>query len=570
LSNGFALVLRDRYLASIAVLIMLLNCASTTGDYLLTELVLRDADLRLGVEPTLDRGALIATFYGDFYFTVNVLTVVLQLLLVGRVFRWLGVSGAVLVLPVVALLGYGLLAIAPILGLIHLVKVAENGVNYSVMNTARHALFLPMPAAHQYLGKTAVDGFFWRAGDLAQAVIVYVGLNWLGFGIVQFAVLNALIAIAWLALSVRVAHQYGARVVGEPRPARRRVGPVAAAALGLAAATVAPSAADGASASAEPTALFAVHTPLAIELTIDRAALCRDPKRDGCSDARGTLLYPAADGTAISIGVTVRSRGRWRRETGHCPLPALFVFFDAQTAAGTPFAGQPMLPLTTHCRDRASYDQYVLKEYLAYRIYNLLTDESLRVRLATITYRDAAHPEHGTTHFGFFTEHFDSLAERHTAEVWRVETLDVERVDAQELATLALFQYMIGNTDWSAVYGHNTVALRDAAGVASVVPYDFDFSGLVNAEYAGPPPELPIRSVRQRIFRGFCRPGPDWDAVFRDFGARRDAVMDLVETVPALASTERERTLAYLEAFFDLLASPERRAASIVAACRRG
>jgi hypothetical protein len=248
----------------------------------------------------------------------------------------------------------------------------------------------------------------------------------------------------------------------------------------------------------------------------------------------------------------------------------LFVFFDAQTAAETPFAGQPMLPLTTHCRDRASYDQYVLKEYLAYRIHNLLTDKSLRVRLATITYRDTAEPQHGTTHFGFFTEHFDSLALRHKARVSRAEALDLARVEPQELATLALFQYMIGNTDWSAIYGHNTVALQDTAETISVIPYDFDFSGLVDSEYAGPPPELPIRSVRQRIFRGFCTPAPDWDAVFRDFAARRDVIVDLVETVPALVPAQRARTLAYLEAFFDLLASPERRAASIVAACRRG
>ena len=565
LRSGFALVLRDRYLVSLAVLVVLLNCVNTTGDYLLTEVVLRDTDLRLAAEPGLDKSALIAGFYGHFYFTVNVLTVVLQLLLVGRVFRWLGVAGAILVLPAFALLGYGVLAFLPIYSLIHFVKIAENGINYSVMNTARHALFLPLCAAHQYQGKTAIDGFFWRVGDLAQAAVVYAGLHWLGFGLVQFAALNAIVAIAWLGLAIRVARQYRARAGSQLEVSRRRAGPVAIAALGLAVVAAAPSAAEGASAPTEPE-LFATDVPLSLELTIDRAAFCREP-RDGCGDARGTLLYHAPNGAALPIDVTVRSRGRWRRETGNCQLPALFVFFDAQTAAGTPFAGHPMLPLTTHCHGGAKYEQYVLKEYLAYRIYNLLDAKSLRVRLATITYRDAAEPENGTTRFGFFTEHFDSLALRTSARVWRAKAIDLERVDGQELATLALFQYLIGNADWSAVYGHNTVALQDANETVNVVPYDFDFSGLVDSSYALPPPELSIRTVRRRVFRGFCTPAPDWAVLFDAFKERQPAIMELTASIPGLEAAHRERASAYLGSFFDELSSTGDRA-RIQAACR--
>ncbi len=326
---------------------------------------------------------------------------------------------------------------------------------------------------------------------------MYIGLNWLGFELEHFAALNAILAVAWIGLTVHVARNYRRRAAGELRVARPlRAGRLATASLGLAVAAAAPTAA--ADVAAPDARLFATHAPLDLELRFDKAGFCRNPEREGCEGARGTLLYREAGGSAVPIEVTVRSRGRWRKDTGNCPLPALFVFFDAQTAAGTPFAGHSMLPLTTHCRDQTAYEQYVLKEYLAYRIYNELTDKSLRVRLAKITYGDAADPESDTTRFGFFTEHFDSLAARHAAEVWRVEELDIERVDPQELATLTLFQYMIGNTDWSVVYGHNTVALRDGAGSASVMPYDFDFSGLVESEYAGPPPELPIRSVRQR------------------------------------------------------------------------
>jgi hypothetical protein len=229
-----------------------------------------------------------------------------------------------------------------------------------------------------------------------------------------------------------------------------------------------------------------------------------------------------------------------------------------------------MLPLTTHCRAGArTYEQYVLKEYLAYRILNLLTDSSLRVRLARVTYRDPGEPEHATAHNAFFTEHFDSLAARHEAEVWRPKALDLETVDANTLATLALFEFMIGNTDWSAIYGHNVVGIRNAAGAVEAVPFDFDFSGFVDAEYAGPPPELPIQNVRQRLFRGVCKPAPDWDAVFAAFDARRTEILALIADFPGLDAAHRARALDYVEGFYAIIASPERRTDAIVAACRR-
>jgi hypothetical protein len=161
------------------------------------------------------------------------------------------------------------------------------------------------------------------------------------------------------------------------------------------------------------------------------------------------------------------------------------------------------------------------------------------------------------------------LAARHGAEVWRPEQVDLHGIDADELATLALFEFMIGNTDWSAIYGHNVVALRDGAGRVSAVPYDFDFSGFVDADYAGPPPGLPIQNVRQRLFRGVCAPQPDWDAVFAAFAARRAEIVALIADFPGLDAAHRDRALDYVDAFYALIASPERRTDAIVAACRR-
>ena len=207
------------------------------------------------------------------------------------------------------------------------------------------------------------------------------------------------------------------------------------------------------------------------------------------------------------------------------PIPPLFVSFGDETARGTLFEGQTMLPLTTHCRESSSYEQYVLKEYLAYRIYNLLTDKSLRVRLARVSYRDTSR-DRVVERYAFFTEHFQSLAARQNAEVYEPETFDRLAADPLELGTLDLFEFLIGNTDWSASKAHNIVHIRARDGLVTAVPYDFDFSGLVDADYAGPPPTLPIRTVTQRLFRGFCRPDFDWHAVYGTFRIRHRAITD--------------------------------------------
>ena len=164
---------------------------------------------------TLDMGALITAFYGNFQFWVTLISLFIQLFLVSRIYRVVGVRGALLVQPVIVALGYGLLAFAPMLGgfipifyLIRRIKIAENGVDYSLMNTTRQALFLPVDRDSKYDGKTAIDTFFWRFGDLIQAVGVYVGLNLLMWKAHKFALLNLVLALGWIALAVVMGRGY--------------------------------------------------------------------------------------------------------------------------------------------------------------------------------------------------------------------------------------------------------------------------------------------------------------------------------------------------------------------------
>ena len=207
--GGIGLVLRDRYLFLIALLIVLLNWINSTGEFILADVVSRNADVQVAASGgTLNKGDLIAAFYGQFQFWFTSLGVLVQLFLVSRIYRWVGVPGALLVMPIIVALGYGCIVFVPIFTIIQLVKIAENGIDYSLMNTTRQALFLPVSRDAKYDGKTAIDTFFWRFGDLIQAGVVYAGLNWLHWSASQFAVLNLILAVLWIGLAVAIGREF--------------------------------------------------------------------------------------------------------------------------------------------------------------------------------------------------------------------------------------------------------------------------------------------------------------------------------------------------------------------------
>lgn len=216
LLGGIGLVLRDRYLLLVALLVVLLNWINTTGEFILAHYVQVAAAARTAASGgILDPGVLIAEFYGSFQFWTTVVGLTIQLFLVARIYRTVGVKGALVIHPVVVAIGYGLLALSPLLigfvpifTLIRFVKIAENATDYSLMNTTRQALFLPVDRDAKYEGKTAIDTFFWRIGDLIQAGVVYVGLNVLGWEAPTFAALNLLLALVWIGLAIAIGRDF--------------------------------------------------------------------------------------------------------------------------------------------------------------------------------------------------------------------------------------------------------------------------------------------------------------------------------------------------------------------------
>ena len=197
--GGFSMILKSRYLSLIAVLIVLLNVVNTTGEFLLGKLVIQAADAAVvaGAEAEMLRRTFIGEFYGNFYSWVNLLAFLFQLLLVSRIFKYIGVRGALFILPCIALGGYGLLLAFPLLGAVRIAKVLENSTDYSIQNTARHALFLPTSREAKYKAKAAIDTFFWRSGDVLQAGVVFFGTR-AALDVAGFAGINLVFVALWL------------------------------------------------------------------------------------------------------------------------------------------------------------------------------------------------------------------------------------------------------------------------------------------------------------------------------------------------------------------------------------
>lgn len=201
--GGFSLIRRNRYLMLIAAIAVLLNWINSTGEYIFAEWVSTLADAAED-----EKSSTIARFYGIYFTAATVLGFLLQIFLVSRIYRWIGVGGALLILPIIAMVGYGMIVFVPVFSLIWLVKVVENATDYSIMNTTRQAIFLPLTQREKYEGKTAIDTFFWRIGDLIQAGVIYIGLHWLGFEITHFALLNMVLASVWIWLAVLIGRRY--------------------------------------------------------------------------------------------------------------------------------------------------------------------------------------------------------------------------------------------------------------------------------------------------------------------------------------------------------------------------
>jgi hypothetical protein len=320
-------------------------------------------------------------------------------------------------------------------------------------------------------------------------------------------------------------------------------------------------------------ALFPADAPtLKVSISAPWEELVR--KRKSRPEYEALVSYTGADGELVHVPATVTTRGRSRLKT--CRFPPLRLDFKKKDAAGTLFAGQKKLKLVTRCKRNNKYADYLKVEFLIYRAYNLLTDNSFRVRMLKIDYLESSGNTYRQSELGFFLEDRRSVAARLDLKNIKIKSLQADRLDSESISRLAVFQYLAGNTDWSMLAGppdedccHNGILLgeKGSDGGWIPVPYDFDQSGMIDAEYAAPGVDLPIRTVRTRLYRGFCTSNAILDDRLAEFMAIEPELRELFESAD-LSYRASSRAVSYVSDFFKIINDPASVEKKMRAKCR--
>ena len=306
-----------------------------------------------------------------------------------------------------------------------------------------------------------------------------------------------------------------------------------------------------------PADLFLGETPLIFTLTARMQRLVHDrtkPKTDSLSVKHPASLtyFDPAKAEASSLPVFLVVRGNFRRNANNCEFPPLYLDFQKKTTKGTPFAKQDKLKLVTHCQT----DDYVVREYLIYKLYNQLTDLSFRVRLARISYVDSLGKRPSETRWGFMIEDETDMSRRNGLTEVK-EGVESAAADSLSMARLAVFEFMIGNIDWSSAYRHN-IRLATGGGYTkpAVIPYDFDHAALVDAPYAQALEPDNTTGVPNRQYRGPLYPGRLLKQVFAQFNALKPQFYTIYESDKRLNRGYVKQTLKFLDAFYALINDP--------------
>ena len=293
--------------------------------------------------------------------------------------------------------------------------------------------------------------------------------------------------------------------------------------------------------------LFESNEPLTLVFRADFGKLGKErgTKKDTLP---GTLSFAGPSGDTVTLKVLVNTRGHYRLKI--CQYPPLKLQFDRAQVAGTVFAHQKGLKLVGQCRGGQTYANYLLEEHLIYRTYNRLTALSFRTRLARVTYIDANPKHQPETRWAFFLEDDDRMARRNHLTVYP-SGVNQGETDADQMALFAVFEYMIGNTDWAVSVLHNVVVLHDSTGDYYPVPYDFDWSGIIWPPYANPDPSLNLVNVRERTFRNSQCYIPEILArLFPRFNAQKDSIYALYRAQEGLEPKRVKQALEYYDDFY--------------------
>ncbi len=281
----------------------------------------------------------------------------------------------------------------------------------------------------------------------------------------------------------------------------------------------------------------------------------------------GALTYQDKDGHPQEYTIKIRARGNMRNK--QCFLPPLKIDFKKEDLRGAGIRGDfDDLKMVVRCRGGDSYEDYVLKEYLTYKLYNSLTDISFRVQLIKLTLEDTEAKQKNIEAYAFLIESIEELAERVNGEVRVNKFFRDKFVDPPSYDRMCIFEFMIGNADWHMVKQHNTklIALKNPK-IAVSIPYDFDYSALVETPYATPHTKLPIQDIKDRYYLGLCREENAYTPTFELFRAKKTEILAIVEQFDLLDERPKKSMLKYLNSFFEILETPKKYTAQIIEHC---
>jgi hypothetical protein len=319
--------------------------------------------------------------------------------------------------------------------------------------------------------------------------------------------------------------------------------------------------------------LFASNDIMRVQIEAPFATLMHNRGSDEHED--GVFRIFSSSGTTQTFDLKIRTRGHFRAETDHCEFAPLRLNFRKKQVKSTELEGQDILKLVTHCQNVGRpYEQSLLLEYMAYRILNQLTDFSFRVRLLRVEYIDTDRNNKSRTKYAFLIEDDKELSRRIGMQRAKLKSIEVEQLVASQAALVGVFQYLVGNTDFSAVLGvaertccHNVALFIEPGGQFIPIPYDFDFSGLVDAPYAAPNPRFNLKDVKERLYRGYCTHNHLLDAAIGATIEKRNDIVQLLQNQEGFTIVSRRDATRYIDSYYDDVSSQSSIERNLVSHC---
>lgn len=296
------------------------------------------------------------------------------------------------------------------------------------------------------------------------------------------------------------------------------------------------------------TRLFNTDEVLEITLSFDITTLRR--KRSDTEYLDAVISYLSDRNDTIRQNIKVRARGNYRRS--YCDFPPIHLNFKLKDTIDGEFAGIDKIKLVPYCNP--GNEDYVLREYLVYKLYNVLTDFSLKVRLLRINFVNTSRPGKPMTQYGFVIEPVKVFEKRTLTREVESGKLTQNNIIPGNMDRYAIFSYMIGNPDWSVASRHNVLIFyrpgKESSDKGMIVGYDFDFAGIVNTDYAVPAADMPIKSVRERVYMGMCRTEAEYRKALEEFIQKKDEFYSVIDNFPYLRERSKKDMKMFLESFY--------------------